>query len=65
MTSDRWQQIKAVLADALEREGVEREVFLADACQGDDELRQEVDSLLVSDAEIGDFIETPVFKIFL
>lgn len=63
MTPDRWQQVKAVLDDALEREGAERATFLAAACQDDDELRQEVESLLVSEAEIGDFIETPVFRI--
>src|SRR5690349_10671392 len=63
VTPDRWQQIKAVLNDALERETALRTAFLDDACQGDDELRREVDSLLASEAEIGDFIETPVFRI--
>ncbi|HEX6901103.1 MAG TPA: serine/threonine-protein kinase [Thermoanaerobaculia bacterium] len=63
VTPDRWQQVKAVLEDALERQGAEREAFLADACQGDDELRREVESLLASEDEIGDFIETPVFRI--
>ncbi|HKI02493.1 MAG TPA: serine/threonine-protein kinase [Thermoanaerobaculia bacterium] len=63
MTSDRWQQVKAVLEDVLEREEAERRAFLDAACQGDDELRREVESLLASEAEIGDFIETPVFRI--
>jgi len=63
VTPDRWQQVKAVLEDALEQEGAARTAFLAEACQGDDELRQEVESLLASEAEIGDFIETPVFRI--
>lgn len=63
VTPDRWQQIKAVLDDALEREEAERTAFLETACQGDDELRREVESLLASEAEIGDFIETPVFRI--
>ncbi len=65
VTPDRWQQIKAVLEDALERQGAERAAFLDLACQGDDELRQEVESLLASEEEIGDFIETPVFRIRL
>jgi eukaryotic-like serine/threonine-protein kinase len=63
VTPDRWQQIKAVLNDALEREEALRTAFLEAACQGDGELRREVESLLSSEAEIGDFIETPIFRI--
>jgi eukaryotic-like serine/threonine-protein kinase len=65
VTPERWQQIKAVLDGALEREGAERALFLAVACQGDDELRGEVESFAASETEIGDFIETPVFRIRL
>ena len=65
MTPERWQQIKAVLEGALEREGSERASFVEAACQGDDELRREVESLAASETEIGDFIETPVFRIRL
>jgi serine/threonine-protein kinase len=63
VTPDRWQEVKAVLEEALEREEMERTAFLDAACQGDDEMRREVESLLASDAEIGDFIETPIFRI--
>jgi eukaryotic-like serine/threonine-protein kinase len=63
VTPDRWQQIKAVLEDTLEREGAERSAFLDAACQGDGELRREVESLLASEDEVDDFIETPVFRI--
>ncbi|HET9209750.1 MAG TPA: serine/threonine-protein kinase [Thermoanaerobaculia bacterium] len=65
MTPERWQQIKAVLEEALEREEPERAGFLDAACQGDDELRREVESLAATETEIGDFIETPVFRIRL
>jgi serine/threonine protein kinase/tetratricopeptide (TPR) repeat protein len=65
VTPERWQQIKVVLDDALEREGSERALFLAEACRGDDELRREVESFAASETEIGDFIETPVFRIRL
>ncbi len=65
MTPERWQQIKVILEGALEREEPERAGFLEAACQGDDELRREVESLAASEAEIGDFIETPVFRIRL
>jgi serine/threonine protein kinase/Flp pilus assembly protein TadD len=65
VTPERWQQIKVVLEGALEREEPERAGFVEAACQGDDELRREVESLAASEAEIGDFIETPVFRIRL
>jgi serine/threonine protein kinase/tetratricopeptide (TPR) repeat protein len=65
VTPERWQQIKAVLDGALEREGSERAVFLVESCRGDDELRREVESFAASETEIGDFIETPVFRIRL
>ena len=65
MTPERWHQIKGILDEALEQEEPERAGFIAAACQGDDELRREVESLAASEAEIGDFIETPVFRIRL
>jgi serine/threonine protein kinase/Tfp pilus assembly protein PilF len=65
VTPERWQQIKAILEGSLEREGSERAAFLVGSCQGDDELRREVESLLASEPEVTDFIETPVFRIRL
>ncbi len=47
MTPARWQQVKATLAEALERPAEsERAAFLARACAGDTSLRREVESLL-------------------
>jgi serine/threonine protein kinase/Tfp pilus assembly protein PilF len=63
VTPERWQQIKVVLEGALDREEAERTAFLDAACEGDDELRREVESLVASEPELGDFIETPVFRI--
>jgi serine/threonine protein kinase/tetratricopeptide (TPR) repeat protein len=65
VTPERWQQIKVVLDDALDREGAERALFLDQACRGDGELRREVESYAASETEVGDFIETPVFRIRL
>ena len=59
VTPERWQQVKAVLDGALERQGRNARAFLDATCQGDEELRREVESLLASEAEVGDFIETP------
>ena len=46
MPNERWQQIKATVADALELPSGERTGFLDRACAGDPELRREVESLL-------------------
>ena len=42
----RWQQIERLYNGALDRGVTEREAFLAQACGDDEELRQEVRSLL-------------------
>src|SRR5215213_6856806 len=55
MTPERWQRIEEMFHSALERESSEREGFLAAVCDG--ELRQQVEALLASLAEAGDFIE--------
>ena len=47
MTPARWQQVKGILADALEEEDADaRATLLARSCAGDPVLRQEVESLL-------------------
>ena len=46
MTPERWQQIKSVLAEALECPAADRASFVDGASRGDDELRREVHSLL-------------------
>jgi eukaryotic-like serine/threonine-protein kinase len=48
VNSDRWQQIKQVFNDALQREPAQRAPFLAAACGGDSDLRAEVEKLLNS-----------------
>jgi serine/threonine-protein kinase len=46
VTPERWQQVKRVLASALERRPESRDRFVAEACGSDAELRAEVDSLV-------------------
>lgn len=53
MTPARWQQIKAVLADALDcASEQEREILLARDCTNDPDLRREVESLLAYNSTI-------------
>jgi eukaryotic-like serine/threonine-protein kinase len=63
MTPERWQQIKAIVSNALERELGRRAQFLAQACGGDAALRAEVDSLLAHEQPAEDFIEQPAFEL--
>jgi serine/threonine protein kinase/predicted ATPase len=57
--SNDWPRVKAVLEEALTREGTERAKFVAEACAGDAALRGEVELLLASSDRIGTFLETP------
>src|SRR5262245_5885362 len=51
MNPDRWRQIEVLYQAALERDAIERAAFLDEACAGDEELRLEVESLLMADEE--------------
>lgn len=46
MTPERWQQVKLLLAQAMEAPHADRRRFLNDRCGGDSELLLEVESLL-------------------
>ena len=61
MTPERWQQIKAVLAEAMERPTGERDAFIDDASGNDTDLKREVRSLLaVAHATEGSAIASPL-----
>ena len=57
MTSERWKQIEALFEQTLELPETERGKFLEKRCNGDEELRREVESLLQSHARAGTFID--------
>lgn len=63
MTPERWQLTQDLVEEALALFGAERESFLARSCDGDGALRDEVESLLVIDTKLGDFIEKPLFDV--
>ena len=48
MDAERWQKIEKLYYSAAQRKQGERISFLAEACQGDEQLRREVESLLSS-----------------
>src|ERR1043165_6909809 len=55
----RWQRVKEIFEGALGRHGAERESFLEHACDGDADVREEVESLLRSYEVAGSFMESP------
>jgi serine/threonine protein kinase len=65
MTPERWREIERLYHEALERNAAERESFLADACNGDQELRHEVESLFSYQRKADSFIEVPASKVHL
>ena len=59
MTPERARDIERICDDALERPVLERAGFLVQACDGDSELRHEVERLLAYEHAASDFLETP------
>jgi eukaryotic-like serine/threonine-protein kinase len=58
-TPEQWLRIKEIVGAALERDPLERGVFLDQACSQDKELRAEVDSLLAAHADGNELSENP------
>ena len=48
MTPEQWSRVKEVFSAALEQEAARRASYVEQACDGDDELRTEVVSLLAA-----------------
>jgi eukaryotic-like serine/threonine-protein kinase len=61
-SSDRWRQLEALFYEALELKPEARPDFLEQKCNGDTELRKEVETLLDSAEKPMDFLEKPVLE---
>lgn len=61
MNPEKWQKIKTIVQAALEIEPEKRALFVAENCADDKLLRSEVQSLLDSYENAGDFIQKPAF----
>jgi hypothetical protein len=57
MNPEQWQKIKSVFNDARGFTSVERKIFLDKVCDGDKEMRREVESLLCSSEAAGSFMQ--------
>jgi hypothetical protein len=59
MDGDRWNHVDRLLQSALDIPVAEREIFLRNACGGDDQLEREVRSLLAAHDRAGSFLGAP------
>jgi eukaryotic-like serine/threonine-protein kinase len=62
MTPQRWKDVKELFHAALERDADERGAFLANACADDHALRAEIESLIASYQQTGQFIDSPAYE---
>src|ERR1051326_2122493 len=63
MTPQRWQRVKEIFQDALNRAPSARGALVAAASGGDDLVRQEVESLMSSDGRSGTFLDSPAYEV--
>jgi eukaryotic-like serine/threonine-protein kinase len=59
MQPERWRQIEDLFIAALERDADQCAIFLDRACAGDEQLRDEVASLLAAHEQAGSFLGQP------
>src|SRR5215468_406505 len=59
MSPERWRRIEELFRTVVDRPAVERDIYLTRVCNGDEELRCEVLSLLARDTS-EDFIRDPI-----
>lgn len=63
MSPDRFRQINALADAALTLTERRRAAFLDQACEGDEELRRQVENLVAAHETSGDFLAAPVLDL--
>ena len=63
MESERWRRVERLYHSAAKIPADRRPAFLEAHCQGDEELRKEVASLLSYESSAAEFIESPAFDV--
>jgi hypothetical protein len=58
MPSDRFERVRQLFGEALDRPEADRMAYLQSACEGDAEVFRQVKALLEARAEAGDFLDT-------
>jgi serine/threonine-protein kinase len=60
LTTERWRRLTPILDEAFELDAADRAAFLDRACEGDPELRADVESFLEADRASGEFLREPL-----
>jgi len=63
MDADRWRQVEEIYHSALAQSPKTRAAFLTDACRGDADLLEKVQSLLSAEEQAGSFLEKPALEV--
>src|SRR6266540_1956472 len=63
MEPERWQRITDLFDEVMTREPKERIAFLEKACEGDRDLRKQVERLVKSHEKSADFLESSAFAV--
>src|SRR5215813_11786287 len=63
MNPDRWQKLDDLFHAALQHDSRDRKGFVAQSCDGDDELKRELESLLDHHDRASGFIEAPGYTL--
>jgi len=59
MNQELWRKVEELFHAALERAPEARQPFLESACNGDSDLRRQVEVLLAEENRAGSFLEVP------
>ena len=63
MNPELWKQVDALLEEALDLPPEQRERFVEEACNGNEELRAEVISLVRAQSQASNFMERAAMKV--
>ncbi|MCH8948413.1 MAG: protein kinase, partial [Acidobacteria bacterium] len=58
---DSWSRAQALFKAVLQRDAAQRPAFLAEACDGDTQLKAQIEQLLVAHERAKEAMKTPVF----
>ena len=62
MTPERWKNLEALFHGAIALQPAARASFLAEACGGDEQLRQEAEKMIAASEGESSLIDAPIFK---
>src|SRR6185312_9798397 len=63
MNPERWQKLDQLFHQALEYDSGERGAFITEACEGDEILKRELESMIDQQRQAEGFIEQPAIEI--